>query len=96
MLEKHGFEKLERVFAPLTALLVFALNEMRLFQDRPRAPAPDEGFTHAAVARVFNANEQIFLSGGDVALRWFLFAAIVALGIWTLAETLPPRKRAQN
>lgn len=82
------FSKLERVLASITALLLFTLNEVRMFNTLPRAPQPVEGHTYAAAVHVFGGSEQVYLTTIDLAARWGLVGLILALSIWALSDTL--------
>lgn len=79
--------KIERVLAAVTALLLFTLNDVRMFQTLPRQTNPGDGHTHALWLRLFGGGEQVFVSSYDLAVRWVLAAAVVALCAWAAAET---------
>lgn len=88
------FARVERVLAAITALLLFTLNEVRMFNALPRAPDSAHGQTYAAAVHVFGGSEQIYLAWFDVATRWGLVGLTVALSLWALADTLRPRVSA--
>lgn len=79
--------KVERVLAAVTALLLFTLNDVRMFQALPRAAEPGNGHVHAAWLRLFGQPQQVFLTAFDVGIRWGLASLVVALCVWALADT---------
>ncbi|HWA01460.1 MAG TPA: hypothetical protein VG841_14205 [Caulobacterales bacterium] len=81
------FRRLESVLATLGALLLFTLNEMRLFNERPRIADTVHGFTHGAFLRAFGAPEHVYLGLPDLAVRWSLVALTVALSLWALTDS---------
>ncbi|HVY84805.1 MAG TPA: hypothetical protein VG943_06715 [Caulobacterales bacterium] len=94
------FRRLESVLATVAALLLFTLNEMRLFNDRPRVLDTAHGFIHSAFLRAFGAPQQVYLSVTDLAVRWGLVALTVALSLWAIADSFerskaPVRKRVR-
>ncbi|MGE0596462.1 MAG: hypothetical protein AB7P07_08850 [Hyphomonadaceae bacterium] len=86
--------KVERVLAALTALLLFTLNEVRMYHMLPRTAQPAEGQVHATSVHVFGGAEQVYLSLLDLSARWGLVAMTVALCAWALADTLRRPKPA--
>jgi len=86
------FANAERVLAAVAALGLYALNDARLFQAMPREADPGSGRTHAVAIQLWGASERVFMSGGDLALRWGLAGLTVAGCIWAVAETLKPNK----
>lgn len=86
--------RVERVLAALAALLLFTLNEVRMFHTLPRLPQPGEGQIHAASIHVFGDSEQVFLGVIDLSVRWGLVALTVALCVWALADTFRRPKAA--
>ncbi|MES1199711.1 MAG: hypothetical protein ABUS48_07005 [Pseudomonadota bacterium] len=89
------FRKLESVLATVAALLLFTLNEMRLFNDRPRVSDAVHGFIHGAYLRAFGAPQQVFLSTGDLTVRWSLVALTIALSLWALADSIERKAPAR-
>jgi len=88
-------DKNERVLASVLALLVYALNEVRMFQTFPREAAPGQGRIHALVMRIGDVDGVVFLSSLDLALRWGLAGLTAGAALWALAETFQrkPAKR---
>ena len=84
------FANVERLLASLVALLLFTLNELRMFQTLPRSADPGDGRTHAIWVRIGGEPEQVYLSLLDIGLRWGLAALTAALALWALAETFKP------
>jgi hypothetical protein len=79
------FPNAERVLAAVSALAVFALNEVRMFHALPHSPEP--GHTRAASIQIMDAATPVYLSLADLAVRWGLVGVTVALCLWALAET---------
>ena len=79
--------KVERVLAAVTALLLFTLNDVRMFQSLPRTADLASGHVHAAWLRLFGQPQQVFLTSFDLGVRWGLAGLVVALCIWALADT---------
>lgn len=82
------FPKAERVLASVLGLLLFTLNDVRMFNMLPRQPEAAGGHTHALWLRLLGASEPVYVSSLDIALRWGLAGLTVALCGWALAETL--------
>lgn len=82
------FSNLERVFATLAAMLVFTLNELRMFNFLPRQPDAAHGLTHGIWLRLLGDAELTYVSDWDLGVRWALAGLIVALSMWALAQTL--------
>ena len=85
------FSKIERVLAAITGLLLFTLNEVRMFNMLPRAPDPGQGQTYSAAVHVFGGSEHVYAAWVDIAARWGLAGLTVALCVWALADTFRPR-----
>lgn len=83
------FANAERVLAAVLALGLFTLNDVRMFQGLPRAADPGDGRIHALSLQLWGANEQVFASAIDIALRWGLVGLTVVACAWAIAETLP-------
>jgi len=90
------FRRLESVFATVAALLLFTLDEMRLFNTRPRVEDAALGYVHETYVRAFGSPEVVFLSGTDIAIRWSLVGLTVALSIWALADSFERSKTAKR
>jgi hypothetical protein len=88
------FARVERVLAAITALLLFTLNEVRMFHTLPRFAQPGEGKTYAVSVHVFGGAQEVYLSAFDMAARWGLVGLTVALCMWALADTLRRAKPA--
>ncbi|HEX8902527.1 hypothetical protein [Vitreimonas sp.] len=86
------FANVERLLAALGALLLFTLNEVRMFQGMPRAADPGDGRVHAVWMQIGGAPDQVYLSLVDIGVRWGLAGLTAALAIWALVETLQPAK----
>lgn len=82
-----GFDKVERVLAAVLSLLIFALNEVRMFELFPRAPSPGDGRVHALAMRIGELEGAVFVSTFDLAIRWGLAGVTFAFCLWALAET---------
>ena len=80
----------ERVLAAVLGLLLFTLNDVRMFNMLPREPHAAAGQTHALWLRLFGAAEPVYVSVVDLAVRWGLAGVTVALCAWAVAETLKP------
>lgn len=87
------FPNADRVLASVLGLLLFTLNDVRMFNMLPREPHAAAGQTHALILRLMGASEPVYVSAFDLALRWGLAGLTVALCAWALAETF---KRAAN
>lgn len=83
------FANAERVLAAVLALGLFTLNDVRMFQGLPRVADPGDGRVHALSLQLWGANEQVFASAIDIALRWGLVGLTVVACAWAIAETLP-------
>lgn len=90
------FHKVERVLAAVTALLLFTLNEVRMFNFLPRQPTPGSGQTHAVWLRIGGGAEQVYLSALDLFARYGLATLVVALSCWAVAETLKRQPAAED
>lgn len=86
------FAQVERLLASLVALLLFTLNEVRMFQWLPRSADPGDGRVHAIWVQIGGVPDQIYLSMFDLGLRWGLAGLTAALAIWALIETFQPAK----
>jgi hypothetical protein len=84
---------LERVLAAVAGLLLFTLNELRLFNGAPRAAG--DNAVHATWLRVFGDGAEVYLSTFDLATRWSLASLVVALSIWAVAQSLRPEPSPQ-
>jgi hypothetical protein len=82
------FARTERVMASVTSLLLFTLNELRMFHTLPRVPEATSGNVYSASLRLFGGTEPLYLSMFDLTARWGLAALTVALSVWAVAETL--------
>ncbi|WP_395644736.1 hypothetical protein [Terricaulis sp.] len=80
------FHKVERVLSAVTALLLFTLNEVRMFNLLPRNPG--SGQTHAMWVRIGGGADQVFGSVFDLTARYGLVTLTVVLSAWAVAETL--------
>lgn len=93
------FRRLESVMATVAALLLFTLNELRMYHERPRALDTAHGYVHGAYLRLFGGSEQVFLTSADLVVRWSLVALVLALSAWALADSLdrktPVRRRVK-
>ena len=89
-----AFQNAERVLASVAGLCLFTLNEVRMFHGLPRAPDPAHGLTHGVWLQLLGANEPVYLSSLDLAIRWGLAGFTVALCLWALAETFKPGTKA--
>jgi len=87
------FPNADRVLASVLGLLLFTLNDVRMFNMLPREPHGAAGQTHALVLRLMGASEPVYVSAFDLAVRWGLVGLTVALCAWALAETF---KRASR
>ena len=87
------FPNAERVMAALVGLLLFTLNDIRMFQALPRSPNPGDGQSHAVWLQLLGATEPVYLTSVDLALRWGLAGLTVGLCVWALAETLKPAQQ---
>lgn len=76
----------QRVLAAVAGLLIFTLNELRLFNNAVRSP--DDLHAHAAWLRVFGGGAEVYLSTLDLAVRWGLAGLVVAASMWALARSL--------
>ncbi|UPT64066.1 MAG: hypothetical protein M0D54_05850 [Hyphomonadaceae bacterium JAD_PAG50586_4] len=63
------FANVERLLASLVALLLFTLNEVRMFQSLPRSADPGDGRVHAVWMQIGDAPAHIYLSVFDLSLR---------------------------
>jgi hypothetical protein len=87
------FPNADRVLASIVGLLLFTLNDIRMFQSLPRTANPGDGQTHAVWLQLLGATEPVYLTAVDIALRWGLAGLTIALCIWALAETLKPQQK---
>jgi hypothetical protein len=76
------------VLAMLAAMLLFTLHQIYLFRDRPPEPNPALGLIYADASRILGQATPIYLSVGDMALKWSLAAIVVACAAWAFASTL--------
>ena len=90
------FPNAERVLASIVGLLLFTLNDIRMFQSLPRSANPGDGQTHAVWLQLLGATEPVYLTAFDMVLRWGLAGLTIALCIWALAETLKPQQKAAD
>jgi hypothetical protein len=81
----NAVAKVERVLAAVTGLLLFTLNDVRMYQTLPRGA--DGGHAHAAWLRLMGGTEQVYLSSFDLGVRYGLAAVVVALCAWAVVET---------
>lgn len=81
------FARPERTLASVLGLLLFTLNEARMFHALPRAPDPGKGQVYGVWLQVMGNAEPAYLSVLDVALRWGLAGFTAALCAWAIAET---------
>lgn len=88
------FHRVERVLAAITALLLFTLNEVRMFKTAPHTADPATGQVFPAFVRVLGGSGPIYLTWVDMLARWGLVSLTLALCLWAVAETLP--KAAAN
>jgi hypothetical protein len=88
------FPNAERVLASVLALLLFTLNDVRMFNMLPREPHTAAGQTHALWLQLMGASEPVYVSTLDLVLRWGLAGLTVALCAWAVAETLQAKKQA--
>lgn len=86
------FANVERLLASMIALLLFTLNEVRMFQTLPRTADPGDGRIHAVWMQIGGAPGQVYLTMFDLWLRWGLVALTAGLALWALAETFKPAK----
>jgi hypothetical protein len=83
------FADANRALAAVAALLLFTLNDVRMFQTLPRAPDAARDLTHQLTLQLMGAAEPVYVSFGDLVLRWGLAGLTFGLCLWALAETLP-------
>ncbi|MBC7769562.1 MAG: hypothetical protein H7124_12325 [Phycisphaerales bacterium] len=81
------FARPERMLASVAALLLFTLNEARMFNMLPRSPDTAKGQVHGVWLQLMGASEPAYLSAIDLALRWGLAGFVAGLCVWTVAET---------
>lgn len=86
------FAKPERMLASVMGLLIFTLNEARMFYALPRAPDSGHGQVYGVWLQLLGASEPAYLSMFDVMLRWGLAAMTAVLCIWAVAETFGSQK----
>lgn len=86
------FSNVERLLASMVGLLLFTLNEVRMYQTLPRSADPGDGRVHAVWMQIGGSPDQVYLSLFDIGLRWGLTALTATLAIWALAETFKPAK----
>lgn len=82
------FARPERVLASVLGLLLFALNEARMFHMLPRSPDNGRGQIYGVWLQMMGAAEPVYLTAFDLALRWGLAALVAGLCVWAAAETL--------
>lgn len=87
------FPNAERVLGAVLGLLLFTLNDVRMFNTLPREPHAVTGQIHAVWLRLMGATEPAYLSGLDLAVRWGLAGLTVALCVWAVAETFQPAQK---
>lgn len=80
----------DRVLAAVAALLLFTLNELRMFNMLPREADPATGYIYPAALRVMENDGQVYLTMIDVAVRWGLVGITVAAAIWALFDSFRP------
>jgi hypothetical protein len=80
-----------RALAAVAALLLFTLNDVRMFQTLPRAPDAARDLTNQLTLRLMGAVEPVYVGLGDLVMRWGLAGLTFGLCMWALAETLPRR-----
>lgn len=80
-------EKCERVLAAVTALLLFTLNDIRMFRTLPHTAEPETGHTQSIWLQLLGASGQVFATPVDVGIRWGLAALVIGLCIWALADS---------
>lgn len=81
------FSKPERLLASVTALLVFTLNEARMFYTLPRSPDSGHGQVYGVWLQLLGNAEPAYLSLFDVMVRWGLAGMTAVLCAWAVAET---------
>jgi len=81
------FARPERMLASVLGLLLFTLNEARMFFSLPRAPDAGKGQIYGVWLQVMDSAEPAYLSALDVVLRWGLAGFTAGLCVWALAET---------
>jgi len=81
------FAKPERMLAAVLGLLLFTLNEARMYFSLPRAPDPAKGQIYDVWLQLLGTPEPAYLSVLDLALRWGLAGLTAALCLWAVAET---------
>jgi hypothetical protein len=81
------FARPERVLASVLGLLLFALNEVRMFNLLPRSPDSGRGQVYGVWIQFMGASEPVYLSALDLVLRWGLAGFVAALCVWAVAET---------
>jgi hypothetical protein len=86
------FPDAERVLASVLGLLLFTLNDIRMFNTLPRAPDAPAGQTHGLWLHLMGAAEPVYVTALDLALRWGLAGLTVALCAWALVETFQPAR----
>lgn len=79
-----------RAVAAVAALLLFTLNDVRMFHALPRAPDVARDLVHPLALQLMGAVEPVYAGFLDLALRWGLAGLTFGLCLWALAETLPP------
>lgn len=86
----------ERVLATLGAMVLFTLNEFRIYKFLPHAADPAHGQIYGIWMQLFGLPATAYLSVWDVAGRWGLVLATVACALWALAETVPLGHRGNS
>ncbi len=87
------FTKPERLLASMTGLLIFTLNEARMFYTLPRAPDSGQGQVYGVWLQFLGNAEPAYLSLFDVMLRWGLAGMTAVLCVWAVAETIQRPKQ---
>jgi hypothetical protein len=81
------FARPERMLASVLGLLLFTLNEARMFNMLPRSPDSGKGQVYGVWLQFMGAREPVYLSALDVVLRWGLAGFVAGLCVWAVAET---------
>lgn len=81
------FARPERVLAAVLSLLIFALNEARMFHLLPRAPDPGKGQVYGVWIQIMGSTEPVYLAAIDLVIRWGLAGFVAGLCVWAVAET---------
>jgi|GEM_PF-1838381 len=81
------FARPERILASVLGLLLFTLNEARMFSVLPRSPDSGKGQVYGVWLQFMGNHEPVYLSALDVVLRWGLAGFVAGLCVWAVAET---------